>query len=56
MGWVAGIFLVYSALFGVGSILMGQAGLARIWIAVFVASAIVVARVLQALWRPAASS
>jgi Na+/proline symporter len=50
-GWVAGVLLVYAALFGVGAILMGKTGLAQLWIVVFVASAFVVARVLSAFWR-----
>ena len=56
VGWVAGILLVYSALFGVGSFLFGRTGLALFWGAILVVSAVVVAKVLQALWRPAASS
>jgi SSS family solute:Na+ symporter len=56
VGWVAGIFLVYAALFGVGAFLFGRTGLALFWAAILVVSAFVVAKVLQALWRPAASS
>jgi SSS family solute:Na+ symporter len=54
VGWIAGVFLVYAALFGVGAALMGKAGAAQLWLVIGVASAFVVARVLRAFWRPAA--
>ncbi len=56
VGWVAGVLLVYAALFGVGAALMGRSGLAQLWLAVFVASGFVVARVLRVFWRPASGS
>ncbi|MFM8781506.1 MAG: sodium:solute symporter family transporter, partial [Gemmatimonadota bacterium] len=52
LGWVAGIFLVYGALFGVGATLAGNTTLALTWLGVFVVSGVVVLRVLQGFWRP----
>jgi hypothetical protein len=52
LGWVAGIFLVYGALFGVGATLAGNTTLALLWLGVFLVSGVVVLRVLQGFWRP----
>jgi len=52
LGWVAGIFLVYGALFGVGATLAGNSTLALTWLGIFVVSGVVVLRVLQGFWRP----
>lgn len=50
-GWVLGCLVVYAALFGAGSALYGLAAQATLWGAVFVASAVGLARVLRAMWR-----
>ncbi|MGA1309689.1 MAG: sodium:solute symporter family protein [Gemmatimonadaceae bacterium] len=52
LGWIAGIFLVYGALFGVGATLAGNTTLALLWLGVFLVSGVVVLRVLQGFWRP----
>ena len=43
-GWVLGCVFVYSALFGTGSYLYGNSGIAMVWTAIFVVSGI-------GLWR-----
>jgi SSS family solute:Na+ symporter len=50
-GWICGVFFVYAALFGVGSLLAGNLTLAGIWAVTFVVSGICVYRVLQGFWR-----
>ncbi|MDQ8151354.1 MAG: Na+:solute symporter [Gemmatimonadota bacterium] len=52
LGWIAGIFLVYGALFGVGATLAGDTTLALVWLGIFVVSGVMVLRVLQGFWRP----
>jgi hypothetical protein len=56
LGWVAGILMVYGALFGVGAMLAGNTTLALTWLAVFVGSGAVVLRVLQGFWRPTSAA
>lgn len=51
LGWISGVLLVYSALFGVGSLLMGSTSLAVFWAIVFTASAYGAYRVLEGFWR-----
>lgn len=47
IGWICGVFFVYAALFGAGSLLMGNGKLAAIWAVVFVVSGIGAWRVVQ---------
>jgi Na+/proline symporter len=49
-GWVAGSAFVYSALFGMGHLLLGHAGAALITGVVFVASGLGLARIVPRLW------
>jgi Na+/proline symporter len=51
LGWVLGCLLVYSALFGTGSVLYGNGAQAAMWIAIFVASAVGLFRIVRSLWR-----
>jgi Na+/proline symporter len=51
LGWVAGCLFVYAALFGAGSALYGRTGSAVVWIALFIGSGAVLARLLPRLWR-----
>jgi len=51
LGWVAGCLFVYAALFGAGSALYGRTGPAVVWIALFIGSGAVLARLLPRLWR-----
>jgi hypothetical protein len=48
---VAGCLFVYAALFGAGSALYGRTGPAVAWIALFIGSGAVLARLLPRLWR-----
>ncbi|HTO75114.1 MAG TPA: sodium:solute symporter family protein [Thermoanaerobaculia bacterium] len=54
VGWVLGCLFVYAALFGAGSVLYGRTAAAALWIAVFVASGVALARLLPRLWARAA--
>ena len=47
LGWVAGCVFVYAALFGTGAFIYGNMPLALAWLAAFVISGILVARVLR---------
>ena len=49
-GWVAGCAFVYSALFGMGHVLLGHGAAAVIAAVVFIASAAALLRVVPALW------
>ena len=48
-GWLAGIALVYGGLFGSGLLLLGRPAGGMVWVAVAIAGAIVLARVLTRL-------
>jgi SSS family solute:Na+ symporter len=50
-GWICGVFFVYAALFGVGSLLAGNTALATMWGVTFLVSGFCVVRVLQGFWR-----
>ena len=50
LGWVLGCLLVYSALFGTGSVLYGRTAQAAAWIAVFLVSGVWLLRLVPALW------
>jgi Na+/proline symporter len=50
-GWVAGVALVYGALFGSGHLLFGHLGPGLTGVAIAIAGLIVLARVLPRLWR-----
>ncbi|MEA3247027.1 MAG: Na+:solute symporter, partial [Gemmatimonadota bacterium] len=52
-GWVLGCLFVYSALFGVGSLLYGRMPQFYVWGAVFVASGFGMWRVLRGFWAGA---
>jgi Na+/proline symporter len=56
LGWVTGIAMVYSAMFGTGSFLYGRTAQGWTFAAMFVASAFGVARVLRGFWRSAEAS
>ena len=48
-----GCVFVYAALFGTGSLLYGQMRQFYAWLAAFVVSGVVVARVLRGFWNKA---
>ncbi len=48
LGWVAGCVFVYAALFGTGSFIYGNMSIAIFWLAAFVVSGVILARVLRA--------
>jgi Na+/proline symporter len=48
LGWVFGCLLVYSALFGIGSLVYGRTKQAAVWGVAFIISCVVVIRVLRA--------
>jgi Na+/proline symporter len=50
LGWMMGCVFVYAALFGTGSLLYGQMRQFYAWLAAFVVSGYVVARVLRGFW------
>jgi len=50
LGWVAGIFFVYGALFGAGSFIYGKVTLGIVWAAIFLISAVCLIRLLPKLW------
>ncbi len=50
-GWVLGCAFVYSALFGMGSVLYGLTAQASVWGVVFVGSGYGLTRILATLWR-----
>jgi SSS family solute:Na+ symporter len=50
-GWICGVFFVYAALFGVGSLLAGNMTLAAIWGVTFIVSGFCVYRVVRGFWR-----
>jgi Na+/proline symporter len=50
-GWVAGVALVYGALFGSGHLLFGHLGPGLAGVAIAIAALVVLARVLPRLWR-----
>lgn len=50
LGWVMGCTFVYAALFGAGSFLYGRMAQGFVWLAFFVVSAVVLIRLLPALW------
>jgi hypothetical protein len=51
LGWVLGCLVVYSALFGTGSVLYGNVTQAVVWVTIFVASSLGLLRVVRSLWR-----
>jgi solute:Na+ symporter, SSS family len=51
LGWVAGSFMIWSALFAVGNFLYGRMGYATALTAAFGASCFILIRVVQRLWR-----
>ncbi|HEY0970346.1 MAG TPA: sodium:solute symporter family protein [Gemmatimonadales bacterium] len=50
LGWVLGIFFIYSALFGAGSFLYGRMAQAMVWLVVFVVTGAGLARILSRMW------
>jgi SSS family solute:Na+ symporter len=50
LGWSAGIAFVYAGLFGTGSMIYGRALAAALWALVFVASGVVLARIIPRLF------
>jgi SSS family solute:Na+ symporter len=50
IGWMLGCTFVYAALFGTGSLLYGQMRQFYVWLFVFAASGLGLARVLQGFW------
>ena len=55
VGWVLGCLFVYAALFGAGSLLYGRTAAAAVWIAIFIASGVALARLLPRLWTRSAA-
>jgi len=49
-GWASGCVFVYSALFGTGHLLLGHSGWAAVFGGLFLASGVVLARVLARIW------
>jgi solute:Na+ symporter, SSS family len=50
-GWVAGVALVYGALFGVGHLLLGHQRLGMVILAIALAGAVALGRLLPKMWR-----
>jgi glucose-1-phosphate thymidylyltransferase len=50
LGWTAGVTFVYAGLFGAGSIVYGRTVAASVWAVLFVASGLVLARVIPRLF------
>jgi glucose-1-phosphate thymidylyltransferase len=50
LGWTAGITFVYAGLFGAGSVIYGRTATAIVWIVLFVASGLVLVRVIPRLF------
>jgi hypothetical protein len=50
LGWVLGIFFIYSALFGAGSFLYGQVAQGTVWLVVFVVTGVGLVRILSRMW------
>ncbi|HEX5581898.1 MAG TPA: sodium:solute symporter family protein [Gemmatimonadaceae bacterium] len=50
LGWVLGIFFIYSALFGAGSFLYGQVAQGTVWLVVFVVTGVGLVRILSRIW------
>ncbi len=50
LGWVLGCVFVYAALFGAGSALYGRRGQTLLWLVLFAASGLALARLLPRLW------
>jgi Na+/proline symporter len=50
LGWVLGCVFVYAALFGAGSLLRGVTATGLVWLALFLASGVGLARMLPRLW------
>ncbi|MEP7381626.1 MAG: sodium:solute symporter family protein [Gemmatimonadota bacterium] len=55
LGWVLGCAFVYAALFGTGSFLYGNTTQGLVWVGVFVASGLGLARLLPKIWRSSES-
>ena len=51
LGWVVGSATVWSSLFAIGSYLYGRTTAALLLTAIFVASALSLARIVQRMWR-----
>lgn len=52
LAWILGCCFVYSALFGVGSLLYGKMGPAALWAVIFVVSGGMLIRILPRMWTP----
>jgi Na+/proline symporter/dTDP-glucose pyrophosphorylase len=50
LGWSAGVAFVYAGLFGTGSIIYGRSAAAAVWVLVFVASGVVLLRIIPRLF------
>ncbi len=50
LGWVLGITFVYAALFGTGSFLYGRTLQGMVWLVLFTASGVGLARLLRRMW------
>lgn len=50
LGWSAGIMFVYAALFGAGSVIYGRTTHAVVWLVLFVASGLVLARTVMRMF------
>ena len=53
LAWTMGCVLVYSALFGTGSLLYGRTGPAIMWLVLFIVSAASLVRLMSAMFRDA---
>ena len=56
LGWTAGVTFVYAGLFGAGSVIYGRTVAASVWAVLFVASGLVLARVIPRLFSGEAAS
>ena len=51
LGWVLGVLLVYSALYGTGSYIYGKTSQGMVWLFAFVFSALGLVRLLPRIWK-----
>jgi Na+/proline symporter len=56
LGWVLGCTFVYAALFGTGSFLYGRTTQGLVWLAILIASGMMLLRLLPRLWKGAESA
>jgi hypothetical protein len=50
LAWICGIFTVYGALFGTGSLLYGRTGIGLFWVATGMLGALGLIRIVPRMW------